>query len=79
MQTPSFALLAVDTGVLRGVDPEELTWLRAALAASRGKLVMAVLGHPFFAGGHDVARDDEEFMAVRELLRAHGCQRRDGG
>ena len=33
---------------------------------------MAVLGHPFFAGGHDVARDDEEFMAVRELLRAHG-------
>ena len=32
---------------------------------------MVVLGHPFFAGGHDVARDDEEFMAVRELLRAH--------
>ncbi len=71
IQTPSFALLAVDTGVLRGVDPEELTWLRAALSAARGKLVMVVLGHPFFAGGHDVARDDEEFMAVRELLRAH--------
>jgi 3',5'-cyclic AMP phosphodiesterase CpdA len=71
IQTPSFALLAVDTGVLRGVDPEELTWLRAALSASRGKLLMVVLGHPFFAGGHDVARDDEEFMAVRELLRAH--------
>ena len=31
IQTPSFALLAVDTGVLRGVDPEQLTWLRAAL------------------------------------------------
>jgi 3',5'-cyclic AMP phosphodiesterase CpdA len=72
VQTPSFALIAVDTGVLRGVDPAQFTWLRAALEASRGKLVMAVLGHPFFAGGHDVARDDEEFMAVRGLLRANG-------
>jgi 3',5'-cyclic AMP phosphodiesterase CpdA len=71
IQTPDFVLLAVDTGVLRGIDPDELTWLRAALEASRGKMIMAVLGHPFFAGGHDVARDDEEFMAVRELLRAH--------
>jgi 3',5'-cyclic AMP phosphodiesterase CpdA len=71
IQTPDFVLLAVDTGVLRGVDPDELTWLRAALEASRGKMIMAVLGHPFFAGGHDVARDDEEFMVVRELLRAH--------
>jgi hypothetical protein len=72
LQTPSFALIAVDTGVLRRVDSEQLTWLRAALAASRGKMVMAVLGHPFFAGGHDVARDDDGFMALRELFRAHG-------
>jgi 3',5'-cyclic AMP phosphodiesterase CpdA len=72
VQTPAFALIAVDTGVLRGVDAEQLTWLRAALEASRGKMVMAVLGHPFFAGGHDVARDDQEFMAIRSLLRAHG-------
>ncbi len=72
LQTPSFALIAVDTGVLRRVDSEQLTWLRGALAASRGKMVMAVLGHPFFAGGHDVARDDDGFMALRELLRAHG-------
>jgi 3',5'-cyclic AMP phosphodiesterase CpdA len=71
VQTPDFALLAVDTGVLRGLDPDELTWLRAALEASRGKMIMAVLGHPIFAGGHDVAQGDEEFMAVRELLRRH--------
>jgi 3',5'-cyclic AMP phosphodiesterase CpdA len=74
VQTPAFALVAVDTGVLRGVDAEQFAWLRAALEASRGKMVMAVLGHPFFAGGHDVARDDEEFMAVRDLLRAHGVR-----
>lgn len=71
VQTPTFALLAVDTGVLRGVDPEELTWLRAALDASRGKMVMVILGHPFFAGGHDVSRHDEEFMMVRNLLRQY--------
>jgi len=74
VQTPTFALIAVDTGVLRGVDVEQFAWLRAALEASRGKMVMAVLGHPFFAGGHDVAHDDEEFMAVRDLLRAHGVR-----
>jgi Calcineurin-like phosphoesterase len=71
VQTPAFALIAIDTGVLRGVDPAELAWLRAALEASRGKMVMAVLGHPFFAGGHDVARDDQEFMELRKLLREH--------
>ena len=29
VQTPAFALVAVDTGVLRRVDDEELKWLRA--------------------------------------------------
>jgi 3',5'-cyclic AMP phosphodiesterase CpdA len=71
LQTPSFALIAADTGVLRGVDREQFAWLRAALDASRGKMVMAVLGHPFFAGGHDVAHDDREFTELRKLLRAH--------
>jgi 3',5'-cyclic AMP phosphodiesterase CpdA len=74
VQTPAFALIAVDTGVLRGVDPEQLKWLRAALEASRGKLVMAVLGHPFFAGGHDVSVGDEEFTVVRDLLRSYGVR-----
>jgi 3',5'-cyclic AMP phosphodiesterase CpdA len=74
LQTPAFALIAVDTGVLRGIDPEQMTWLREALEVSSGKMVMAVLGHPFFAGGHDVARDDREFMALRDLLRTHGVR-----
>ena len=74
VETPHFVLLAVDTGVLRGVDAEQAVWLRAVLEQARGKMVMAVLGHPFFAGGHDVARDDDEFMALRQLLRAHGVR-----
>ena len=71
VQTPSFALLAIDTGVLRGVDPEEMKWLRAALEASRGKTIMAILGHPFYAGGHDTSSDDKEFLEIRELLRTY--------
>jgi 3',5'-cyclic AMP phosphodiesterase CpdA len=74
VQTPSFALIAVDTGVLRGVDADQYKWLRDALEASRGKIVMAVLGHPLFAGGHDVAHDDQEFTAVRALLREYGVR-----
>ncbi|HEX5216538.1 MAG TPA: metallophosphoesterase [Vicinamibacterales bacterium] len=74
VQTPDFALFGIDTGVLRRIDPEQLTWLRAALEASRGKMMMAVLGHPFFAGGHDVSAGDEDFTAVRSLLREHGVQ-----
>jgi len=74
VQTPAFALIAVDTGVLRAIDPEQRTWLRAALDASRGKMVMAILGHPIFAGGHDVAHGSPAFMEVRDLLRAHGVR-----
>ncbi len=71
VQTPDFALVAVDTGVLRRVDAAQLAWLDAALEASRGKMVMAVLGHPFFAGGRDVSAGDEGFTAIRDLLRKH--------
>jgi len=39
---------------------------------SRGKMVMAVLGHPLLAGGRDVAEGDEGFMIVRQMLREYG-------
>ena len=51
VQIERFALLAVDTGVVRRVDPGERRWLEAALEASRGKFIMAVLGHPLTPGG----------------------------
>jgi hypothetical protein len=37
-------------------------------------MVMAVLGHPLFAGGYDVSAGDEHFMAVRSLLREYGVR-----
>ncbi len=51
LQTPAFSLLAVDTGVMRTVDTRQWQWLNAALERSRGKFTMAILGHPFYAGG----------------------------
>jgi len=69
IQTNWFALVAVDTGVARTVDPAQLAWLRGALDRARGKFTMAVLGHPFYAGGHDTVGDSEGFAALRQLLR----------
>jgi 3',5'-cyclic AMP phosphodiesterase CpdA len=70
-QTDSFALFAVDTGVARHVDPVQRAWLESALGAARGKTKMAILGHPFFAGGHYTAASNPEFAALHALLREH--------
>jgi 3',5'-cyclic AMP phosphodiesterase CpdA len=72
VQTLDFALLAVDTGILRRVDPVQQVWLRAALAAARGKFTIVILGHPFYAGGHYLAEGDDDFRALHRLLREHG-------
>ncbi len=72
IQTPTFALIAVDTGVVRRVDPAELRWLELALAASRGKFIMVLLGHPLYALGHYQAASSDDFAAIHRLLRKHG-------
>jgi uncharacterized membrane protein HdeD (DUF308 family) len=71
IQTDTFALVAVDTGVVRGVDPVQMEWLKRALHAARGKTKMAILGHPFYAGGHYLAEDNPDFAALHNLLREH--------
>jgi uncharacterized membrane protein HdeD (DUF308 family) len=72
IQTERFALVAVDTGVARTVDPAQLAWLRRALERARGKFTMAILGHPFYAGGQDTVGENEGFAALRQLLSDHG-------
>ncbi len=71
IQTDAFALFAVDTGVVRGLDPMQLAWLEAALEAARGKIKMVILGHPFYTGGHYVAEHIPDFAALHALLRKH--------
>jgi hypothetical protein len=72
IQTDRFALVAIDTGILRTIDEAEMAWLESALARAAGKMTMAILGHPFFAGGHDLTRDDEGFTRLKQLLIRHG-------
>jgi uncharacterized membrane protein HdeD (DUF308 family) len=59
VQTERFALIAVDTGVLRRVDTDQWAWLKAALDRSRAKFTMVILGHPLYARGHYQAGSDE--------------------
>ena len=67
-----FALLAIDTGVMRKIDPEQERWLDGALARAAGKTIMAMVGHPFFAGGHDVTLGDDEFTRLKRTLLDRG-------
>jgi hypothetical protein len=70
-QTDRFALIAVDTGVVKRVDDAEMAWLGSALEASRGKLTMVVLGHPLYANGEYQAVPDSDFRTIHQLLRAY--------
>jgi len=58
--------------VLRSIDDSESAWLDAALARAAGKMTMAITGHPFYAGGHDVATGDENFSRLKDTLVQHG-------
>jgi hypothetical protein len=52
VQTERFALIAVDTGVLKTVDSAQWEWFKGALARARGKFRMVLLGHPLYTAGH---------------------------
>lgn len=71
IQTDRFALFAIDTGVVRSLDPIQFQWLEQALQKSAGKSKLVILGHPFFAGGRDTSTDDDEFQKIRRLLEQH--------
>ena len=83
LQTEDFALLAIDTGVLRTVDEKQWAWIERALGRSRGKFTMAIVGHPRFAGGrdlpptaegHDVSESSGNFAALYRLLASHNVR-----
>jgi hypothetical protein len=83
VQTEDFALLAIDTGILRSVDGRQWAWLERALDRSRGKFTMAIVGHPRFAGGHDtppvaeggdVSDASASFAALYRLLASRNVK-----
>jgi uncharacterized membrane protein HdeD (DUF308 family) len=74
LQTPRFAFIAVDTGVVKRADDLELQWLKSALAAARGKFIMVLLGHPLYALGLYQGDSNPDFAAIHQLLRDHGVR-----
>ena len=69
LQTRDFALIAIDTGIRRTIDDRQLAWLRGALERSKEKFIMAIVGHPKYAGGHDTTGNaDEASPRVPELI-----------
>jgi uncharacterized membrane protein HdeD (DUF308 family) len=83
LQTEDFALLAIDTGILRTIDARQWDWLERALARSDGKFIMVIVGHPRIAGGqdipplaegHDVSDSAGTFAALYRLLASHNVR-----
>jgi uncharacterized membrane protein HdeD (DUF308 family) len=83
LQNEDFALLAIDTGVLRTVDEKQWAWIERALSRSYGKFIMAIVGHPRIAGGrdlpptaegHDVSESSGNFAALYRLLARHNVR-----
>jgi hypothetical protein len=73
LHTGGFSLLAIDTGIERGIDDRQLEWLQAALDRARGGFTMAILGHPFYSAGREQT-GAASFARVRDLLRAHNVR-----
>ena len=65
-----FSLIAVDTGILRRIDPAQSRWLEQALSRARGRFTMVILGHPLYAGG-SYQGTDEAFGSIHRLLRQY--------
>ena len=71
-QTDGFALLAIDTGIVKRIDPAQWAWLESALDRAQGKLTMAILGHPLYAKAFDMALGNQEFARLKRLLVERG-------
>lgn len=64
-----FSLIAVDTGILRTVDPYENAWLEQALTRAGKNFKLVVLGHPFFVAGANTTLHDAKFRQIYETMK----------
>jgi len=74
IQTEDFALIAIDTGILRTVDDRQLAWLADVLKQAKGKFIMAIVGHPKYAAGVDTSVGDANFAELYEMLERAGAR-----
>lgn len=66
-----FVFIAIDSGVLRRLDPVQLQWLKQVLEANKGRFIFALLGHPFYAAGEYQGDMTPEFTELHKLLKEH--------
>ena len=71
ISTDHFVFITVETGVLRQIDSLQRKWLKNVLEASKGKFVMVLLGHPFYAIGEYQGILNPDFDSIHDLLRKH--------
>jgi hypothetical protein len=57
---------------VKRIDEAQWQWLEGALARARGKFIMAVVGHPFYAKSDDMTQGNEPFARLKRLLVDHG-------
>jgi hypothetical protein len=74
IQAPDFALLAIDTGILRTIDERQRRWLEGALERSQGKFSVAIVGHPKYAAGQDTSVGDQAFTDLYTMLETAGVR-----
>jgi hypothetical protein len=67
----NFVFITIETGVLRQIDSLQLRWLTNVLEASKGKFVMVLAGHPFYAFGEYQGNLNPKFEALHNLLRKY--------
>ncbi len=74
IQTPEFAFITIETGVLRRIDDKQMQWLTATLEASKNKFIFVLLGHPLYAIGEYQGDMNEDFTALHNLLRQYNVK-----
>jgi uncharacterized membrane protein HdeD (DUF308 family)/predicted phosphodiesterase len=72
IQTPDFALIAIDTGIRRTIDERQRAWLAEALERARGKFTMVIPGHPKYAAGADTTAGDPALADLYASLERAG-------
>jgi 3',5'-cyclic AMP phosphodiesterase CpdA len=71
LSTDEFVFVTIETGMLRQIDSLQRHWLNNVLEASKGKFVMVLLGHPFYAIGEYEGSMNPDFDSIHALLRKH--------
>jgi len=71
VNTDDFVFITLETGVERQIDSLQMRWLKNVLEASKGKFVMVVLGHPFYAIGEYQGSMNPKFEGLHALLKSY--------